>query len=1132
MASIRHDHDDHGIRSKRFNLSSKYQNINLITAPRIKDDHNQRSTMNHTEIKREIKRPQSSFDNVFIPPSAKEMRKPTKSRKTPSRSPSPPQSFPHRKSAIKDVMKQFQCNNDQSRMNTTVMCQPLRSSPRTSPLRERSSALKQNQNRNDLHSTMLDNSLLDESVMDSIPYSLHYSKERNRAKMSHSSTKSSPLQKLFQQPFQTCGAQFIHEPETMDAKASYGCNLFSNQDNANEDDGNILGFSSNFSKEELDTVFRRPRSLQSSKSDLSNECSLDDKLIKSSRSSHGSDRDRNFTTPSVHKNSSKFTEPASASTAQTEVSTPDLKDLNFSMDESKSSKQSFRRETSATDLRLEQALFELDAKNKILKQISDEKDQIERKMHEMESQYRNSQQDKENIEASFLLDSFISEEETENQMRELTKLRKINHQARLEINQEKKKNEELQNQIRALQSESLYHRHHSNTLNDSHKPFQQEHEQFGSNDNTKDTLVMKVDIVSLKSKLSNVEHLLKQEKEAREMDRNQFKKDESRLQTQIQKLMKSLTKGKTSAQYSALEAQLQIQKENNELLQERLAESEVYISTLEKTMDDQLKAWKEEEDDFKKESSTLREKAARTVAIKEALHGAKEHIKTLEHELSASKREIARLSSQEDCEMDHNKESPKESVEHLLELANELRIENDELRKEMKLVNKSLENSHMSVENQYKSEINRLKEELKHATFRLQIMKNSSSPTRKHQIGNSSLVHNHNNNDYQGGGKGFITEASPEGQKSLLKEPEDAAKKKIINLQNDIQELKSTNASLIEEAAVRKRIELALRDEISSLREVKIESCSNSILPSVPKTHPNITDSELQKLEKVVSLLHELIDAIVKAQLKKNRNVPLLEKIVNHVADLKITFMLVSAASEEDKARVENAFQIYMNTIQSYEAQLTELRKKLDKTKQDLCEQQSQRADDLKKLKQSEIDNLAKFSILKQKFSCLEKEHQVLNARLNLCSNGVSIPDKSSKENAGTRQNNTLNMKIQHTASEDEVEIKLHEKDSFLSSFSDPDFSIKREPSPVGKSQNKKDLVIEARFLDRTGCQLSKSSEGLKKDSGENSVLLSVESTFEKDNPSDEYSKLYTLDDSNDVDSFAAEDGSMTHASF
>jgi predicted nucleic acid-binding Zn-ribbon protein len=543
-------------------------------------------------------------------------------------------------------------------------------------LRERSLALKQNQNRNDLHSTMLDNSLLDESVMDSIPYSLHYSKECNRTKMSHSSTNSSPLQKLFQRPLQTCRAQFIHEPETMDAKASYGCNLFSNQDNANEDDGNIVGFSSNFSKEELDTVFRRPRSLntneetQSSMLDGEIDNTSSNTRRKSNRSSHGLDRDRNFTTPSVYKNSSKFTEPVSASTAQTEVSTPDLKDLNLSMDESKSPKQLFQRETSATDLRLEQALFELDAKNKILKQISDEKDQIERKMHEMERQYRNSQQDKENIEASFLLDSFISEEEAENQMRDLTKLRKINHQVRLEINQEKKKNEELQNQIRALQSESLNHMHHSYALNDSHKQFQQEHDQFGSKDNTKDTLVMKVDIVSLKSKLSNVEHLLKQEKEAREMDRNQFKKDESRLQTQIQKLMKSLAKGKTSAQYSALEAQLQIQKEDNELLQERLAESEVYISTLEKTMDDQLKAWKEEEEDFKKESSTLREKAARTVATEEALYSAKEHIKNLEHDLSASKREIARLSSQEECEINHSKESSKESVEHLLELAN------------------------------------------------------------------------------------------------------------------------------------------------------------------------------------------------------------------------------------------------------------------------------------------------------------------------------------------------------------------------------------------------------------------------------------------------------------------------------
>jgi DNA repair exonuclease SbcCD ATPase subunit len=461
-----------------------------------------------------------------------------------------------------------------------------------------------------------------------------------------------------------------------------------------------------------------------------------------------------------------------------------------------------------------------------------------------------------------------------------------------------------------------------------------------------------------------------------------------------------------------------------------------------------------------------------------------------------------------------------------------IRIENDKLRKEVKLVNQSLENTHMSVENQYKSEINRLKEELKHATFRLQIMKNSSSPTRNIQIGNNSLVHNHNHNDYQGGEKGVNTDASPEGQKSLPKEAEDTAKKKMINLQNEIKKLKSTNASLIEEAAARKRIELALRDEISSLREAKIESCSNLILPSIPKTHSNMIDCELQKLEKVVSLLHELIDVIVKAQLKKNRNVPLLEKIINHVAELKMAFMLVSAASEEDKARVENAFKIYMNTIQSYEAQLTELRKKLDKTKQDLREQQSQRADDLKKSKQSEIDSLAKFSILKQKYSCLEKEHEALNARLNLYSNGVSIPDNTANENSCTEQNNTLNMKIHHTASEDEVEIKLYERDSFLSSFSDPDFSIKREPSSVGKSQNKKDLVIEARHLDRTECQLSKTSDGFNKNSGENSVLLSVESTFEKDNPSDEYSKLYTLDDSNDFDSFAAEDGSMTHASF
>lgn len=1178
MTSLRHhDRDDHELRAERFNLSSKYQNRNMFS---INNDVNQRSTINNTQKRRVIKRPQSSFDNVIIPPpppSSKERRKSPNTRKKPSRSPSPPQSFSNRKSAIKDVMKQFQCNNDLVRMNTSVMCQPLRSSPRSSPLRERSSTLKQNQNGDVLDPEMLDNSLLDESIMDSMPYSFRYSKERSHSQRYNLSEKSSPLQKLFHRPLQACRTNFIHEPENMDMKASYGCNLFSNNENAHEDNEDFHDFSSNFPTEELNSVFRRPtrqnvnENVKATELDQSNEFYTDEKVMiddhvhkfsfndasqhiennltgaKSYKSTHESEHSRNFITPSIRKHYSKHIDPASANTAMTESSTPDSNDLSLFVSRIKTPEQLFKEELSAKDDRLERALIELGAKDNILKQISEEKKEIERKMKEMENQYRKSQQDKEDIEASFLLESFISEEETENQMKELTKLRKVNHQARLELNQEKKKKEELQNQVRVLQSEILQHRSHTNDLNKSHKALQQQYRQLDSRDDTKDTLSMKVDLVSLKSKLANVENLLSQEKEAREKDRNQFMKNETRLQSEIQKLMKSLAKGKTSAQYSALEAQLQIQKEDNDLLQERLAESEVYISTLEKTMDDQIKAWEEEEEVFKKESSTLREKVSRTVALEEALSSAKERIINLEQELLTSKSEIARFSSetgqQKESEINDSKETSKESVEHLLELANELRIENDELRAEVKRTNKSLEDTQMSTENQYKSEINRLKEELKHATFRVQIMKNSSSPKRKLKTEISDSLQESNMKDYQGEEKESTNVLCSEEQLHHPNEAEDATKKMIVCLQNEVNQLKAVNSSLGEEAAARKRIELALRDEISSLRQVKIESCSNSILPSVPKTHSNMIGGELQKLDNVISLLHELLDTVAKAQVKKNRNVPLVEKIFHYVVQLKTTYMSVLAASEEDKARVENAYQVYGGAVQSYELQLTELRKKLDTTKQVLNEQQALRADDLKRSKQAEFNILAKLSMLKQKFSSLEKEHEALKACSNLDRNDESVPDKSSMESSMTTQHNQWKMKIQHTASEDEIEIKLKEGKSFFSSFSDPNFSIERQPSSTVNSHEEKDLVIETRFLDTTESSVSKSFKSDMNDSGENSVLLSMDSTFEKDNPSDEYSKLFTLDnsiqssvvrsiDDLDADSFVAEGGSMTQASF
>lgn len=769
-----------------------------------------------------------------------------------------------------------------------------------------------------------------------------------------------------------------------------------------------------------------------------------------------------------------------------------------------------------------------------VKKMDHDREAQQKKMEELKAEWKRSQLQIKRMLADEVVEWFRNEEEASVMMTEMIKMTKAKEASEAEVLAHKEakeslseENEALKKQLARYKARKFYKTGDEASSNVSSETGSSATTSTAINFASSEQLTMQAAIVDLKAKLSE------QEKSYDELKKLHDERELSH-KAQIHKLMRNRKDHKSSAEFTVMETQLVTLQKNVELHKEQLKESELYVQELEETMDNQLRVWQEEEETFRSEVKELRRQSNQGAKSELMLQEAQSQLKELQQQLFNASNEAKQLHTMKDQLEDRCKDaiaferSARESSEKHKETIRDLQEEKQELQNTIQNLKIQLETQKelsMSIDVENEMEIKKLREQLKHAAFRVQIMRNES-PKRRRQ-GNTEEVSeestiaklmqqlksadakaeaawkakreaeesllsiqsadivNNSGTDFTRDDIESLTQKlhdararsrriAVKSEEELSKLRESEAEMRIIasNYEQDAsklkQKLKKVQVQYSEESETRKRIESALRNEISILRREKASTASCSPLPNSLKTHSNRIGKELQHLVDITATLHKTMSLITKAKQRISKEI--LEKMMKGVEDLKAIVSRVEAAAEEDKFQIEDAFINYESAVVSYETQIEELTAKMKKVKDELTECQKQRSEGAKKAHQTEMDMLAKLNSLQRRLSQVEKEYDEFKNRVEWNESKVdeSSPSKDPHRPEIVNNNNTkppinselvkksLKMKLHHGASSDNVEMNLHEEDDStmggvsisqsITSFRSLERSVKESP--------------------------------------------------------------------------------------
>ncbi|GFH51508.1 predicted protein [Chaetoceros tenuissimus] len=249
---------------------------------------------------------------------------------------------------------------------------------------------------------------------------------------------------------------------------------------------------------------------------------------------------------------------------------------------------------------------------------------------------------------------------------------------------------------------------------------------------------LKAELVSWKAKLSEKESDFEEYKKKCEENESDYKK-------QIQKLTLSSKNFKSKAECDVLNKQIETLQEKADLYKEQLRESEQYVKELEDTIDDQLKLWQEEEETFRKEVTSLKEKLNQAAEVETKYESLQRESQELKKELVRSQADIKEIRTMNQ-KLEENKRSnfeiersARETSERYEETIRIMKEKNNALENDLKRAQRKLDDMFdetMKTHTSNEQEVKKLKEQLEHASFRVQVMRNES-PKRKRPSNNN-----------------------------------------------------------------------------------------------------------------------------------------------------------------------------------------------------------------------------------------------------------------------------------------------------------------------------------------------------------------------------------------------------------
>ena len=689
---------------------------------------------------------------------------------------------------------------------------------------------------------------------------------------------------------------------------------------------------------------------------------------------------------------------------------------------------------------LRQGMAEVDdtVQDRTVRKLDHDRETKEKMIDGLKEEWKRSQLQIKRMLAEEVVEWFKNEEEAGTMMSEISNLKSSNERAWAEATAQKQEKKLLEedNVELSKQLEEFKCKRPSKNRSDISDRSSDTGSAYSASTTIShsQTLTMKALIVDLKAQLSEKDRIIGEQKRVYDEKEATFKDHATGLAQSRKESKKDLV---------IFEAQNKTLQKSLELHKEQLNESENYVRELEKTIDDQLRIWHDEEETFREEVTGLRQQAAQ-VAQYEMMHRSSQAtMKEMEQHLNILNQEVLGLRERADQSLGLERYIQDLSERH----SEEIRIleqEKEALRHEVQKYSEQvneLKDRSISIDMENETQIKKLKEQLKHAAFRVQVMRNES-PKRKrmghddkndlseettisklmeqlkaadakaesawkaHREAEESLLSmksfhidqsgNHNNDTraeveeltrklHDATSRSRRITVKSEEESSKLRESESEMRKMVHTYEKEVIDLK-TKLQKIEhqhsdEFASRKEIERVLRNELSLLREEKVSSAPTSPLPNSLKTHSNRIGEELKHLDKIASTLHITMNEILDST-KIAGTEDMYGKMSNSVDELRVIVSNVECAAEEDKLQIETAFVAYESAVRSYECQIEEVKLKMKSVKGELATCQIQRSEGKQKSKQYEIDILAKLNSVKIRLSEVQKEYDEYKNRV------------------------------------------------------------------------------------------------------------------------------------------------------
>ena len=398
---------------------------------------------------------------------------------------------------------------------------------------------------------------------------------------------------------------------------------------------------------------------------------------------------------------------------------------------------------------------------------------------------------------------------------------------------------------------------------------------------------LETEIEQLKKQLADSEaKLLKQEATIQE-EKERHVKVESKLHEKLEIMTNEQNEKRNKAINSlSLKEDLDKMTEEVRIYKDQLQENDEYIASLEKAMEDQLDEWEQQKG---KNQSEMEEKCSEVAQLQTTEIKLKQELSQQKKQISDMKETLREIHDLKNAiVLEKKKTKDLETAAQMNEvksqrIVNNLQEKNEALTFEIQSLQEKVEKSH-SIEKSRDSEISRLKEEIKHAEFRVHVLKTE------------------------------VREASPKRQREIDSKANESLHDSIADLELQVEMAKNqAKAALDEKEKMQEKMQI-IQSEIND-RE-------NHFASNIDQS-TSLSNCEKERLQDQVKRLEELLASSERQKDDLKEEVAQLEQ---KLFDARSRSRRIATKSESEMTQMRESEKRLANKVADLETQLDELK--------------------------------------------------------------------------------------------------------------------------------------------------------------------------------------------------------------